>query len=175
MNITGYGQYSKGTAGVRNPKRNINSQLKLIFIYPILIADKIKVQSTPPFEQLIRDFISVTFLSDLFVENAFSIIGTANQIRPLWDERQQSVDPTSGILRTLAAQQGISSAGYGTASPNYNVDAAYAGVLQQKITQKTAVIQQLIKTDPKLAKFRPYIETITMGNMIEVPVIIVSI
>jgi len=172
MNITGYGQYSKGTAGVRNPKRNINSQLKLIFIYPILIADKIKVQSTPPFEQLIRDFISVTFLSDLFVENAFSIIGTANQIRPLWDERQQSVDPTSGILRTLAAQQGISSAGYGTASPNYNVDAAYAGVLQQKITQKTAVIQQLIKTDPKLAKFRPYIETITMGNMIEVPVIV---
>jgi len=172
MNITGYGQYSKGTAGVRNPKRNINSQLKLIFIYPILIADKIKVQSTLPFEQLIRDFISVTFLSDLFVENAFSIIGTANQIRPLWDERQQSVDPTSGILRTLAAQQGISSAGYGTSSPNYNVDAAYAGVLQQKITQKTAVIQQLIKTDPKLAKFRPYIETITMGNMIEVPVIV---
>jgi hypothetical protein len=172
MNITGYGQYSKGVAGARDPKKLMNSQLKLIFIYPILIADKIKVQSTPPFEQLIRDFISVTFLSDLFIENAFTIIGTANQIRPLWDERQQSVDPTSGILRTLAAQQGISSAGYGTASPNYNVDAAYAGVLQQKITQKTAVIQQLIKTDPKLAKFRPYIETITMGNMIEVPVIV---
>jgi hypothetical protein len=172
MNITGYGQYSKGVAGARDPKKLMNSQLKLIFIYPILIADKIKVQSTPPFEQLIRDFISVTFLSDLFIENAFTIIGTANQIRPLWDERQQSVDPTSGILRTLAAQRGISSAGYGTASPNYNVDAAYAGVLQQKITQKTAVIQQLIKTDPKLAKFRPYIETITMGNMIEVPVIV---
>lgn len=172
MNITGYGQYSKGVAGARDPKKLMDSQLKLIFIYPILIADKIKVQSTPPFEQLIRDFISVTFLSDLFIENAFTIIGTANQIRPLWDERQQSVDPTSGILRTLAAQYGISSAGYGTASPNYNVDAAYAGVLQQKITQKTAVIQQLIKTDPKLAKFRPYIETITMGNMIEVPVIV---
>jgi hypothetical protein len=172
MNITGYGQYSKGVAGAKDPKKLMDSQLKLIFIYPILIADKIKVQSTPPFEQLIRDFISVTFLSDLFIENAFTIIGTANQIRPLWDERQQSVDPTSGILRTLAAQQGISSAGYGTASPNYNVDAAYAGVLQQKITQKTAVIQQLIKTDPKLAKFRPYIETITMGNMIEVPVIV---
>lgn len=172
MNITGYGQYSKGVAGARDPKKLMDSQLKLIFIYPILIADKIKVQSTPPFEQLIRDFISVTFLSDLFIENAFTIIGTANQIRPLWDERQQSVDPTSGILRTLAAQRGISSAGYGTASPNYNVDAAYAGVLQQKITQKTAVIQQLIKTDPKLAKFRPYIETITMGNMIEVPVIV---
>lgn len=172
MNITGYGQYSKGVAGAKDPKKLMDSQLKLIFIYPILIADKIKVQSTPPFEQLIRDFISVTFLSDLFIENAFTIIGTANQIRPLWDERQQSVDPTSGILRTLAAQRGISSAGYGTASPNYNVDAAYAGVLQQKITQKTAVIQQLIKTDPKLAKFRPYIETITMGNMIEVPVIV---
>jgi hypothetical protein len=172
MNITGYGQYSKGAAGARNPKKIMNSQLKLIFIYPILMADKIKVQSTPPFEQLIRDFISVTFLSDLFIENAFTIIGAANQIRPLWDERQQAVDPTSGILRTIAAQQGISFAGYGTAAPNYNIDASYQGALQQKINQKTAVIQQLLKVDPKFAKFRPYIETITMGNMIEVPVVI---
>jgi len=172
MNITGYGQYSKGVAGVKDPKKIMNSQLKLIFVYPILIADKIKVQSTPPFEQLIRDFISVTFLSDLFVENAFSIIGTANQIRPLWDERQEPIDPTSGIFRSWAARQGISSAGYGTLSPNYNVDAAFAGELQKKINQKTAVIQQLLKVDPKFAKFRPYIETITMGNMIEVPVVV---
>jgi hypothetical protein len=172
MNITGYGQYSKAAAGIRDPKKNMNSQLKLIFIYPILIADRIKVQSTPPFEQLIRDFISVTFLSDLFIENAFTIIGTANQIRPLWDEQNKTIDPISGILRFQAAQQGISSAGYGTSSPNYNVDAGYSEKLQQKINQKTATIQQLLKVDPKFAKFRPYIETITMGNMIEVPVVI---
>lgn len=172
MNITGYGQYSKGSAVARDPRKLKDSQLKLIFIYPILMSDKIKVQSTPPFEQLIRDFLSITFLSDLFIENAFSVIGTANQVRPLWDDRDQVVDPTSGLLRFQAAERGISPAGYGTTPPSYNVDAAYAGVLQQKINQKTAVIQQLLKTNPKFAKFRPYIETITMGNMIEVPVII---
>jgi len=172
MNVTGYGQYSKAAAGARNPKKNMDSQLKLIFIYPILISDRIRVQSTPPFDQTMRDFISVTFLSDLFVENAFSIVGAANQIRPLWDERNNPIDTATGLLRFQAAQQGISSSGYGTTPPNYTVDAGYSGVLQQKIAQKTAVIQQLIRTDPKFARFRPYIETITMGNMIEVPVII---
>jgi len=111
-------------------------------------------------------------LSDLFVQNAFSVVSSANQIRPLWDERQQSVDPTSSILRAIAAQQNINIAGVGTSLPNYSVDAAYSNIIQNKISQKTAVIQQLLKTDPKFSKLRPYIETITMGNMIDVPVVV---
>ncbi len=172
MNITGFGQYSKEVAGIKEPKRIMDQQFKLIFIYPILVADKIKVQSSPPFDHLIRDFLSITFLSDLFVQNAFSIIGSANQIRPLWDEKQQTVDPTASILRAMAAQQNINIAGTGTSLPNYSIDAAYSNIVQNKITQKTAVIQKLLKTDPKFAKLRPYIEIITMGNMIEVPVIV---
>ena len=83
MNITGYGQYSKGVAGVRDPKKLMNSQLKLIFVYPILIADKIKVQSTPPFEQLIRDFISVTFLKTSRA-TGFISLSKVNSIFILW-------------------------------------------------------------------------------------------
>jgi len=75
-------------------------------------------------------------LSDLFVQNAFSVVSSANQIRPLWDERQQSVDPTSSILRAIAAQQNINIAGVGTSLPNYSVDAAYSNIIQNKISQK---------------------------------------
>lgn len=170
MNITGYGQYSKAITSTKNPTKTMDQQLKLVFVYPILTADKIKVQSTPPFEQLIRDFISVTFLTDLFIENAFNVIGIANQVRPLWDEKQQPVDITGAMIGAASAYE--RSTGTGIAPPSYNVGEHHKYLLQQKITQKTAVIQQLIKTDPRLAKLRPYIETITMGNMLEVPVIV---
>jgi len=168
VNITGQGQYSKQVAGIKDPRNIMNSQQKLIFIYPMLYADKIKVQSSQPFEGLVRDFISVTFLSDIFVQNTFNLIGMANQIRPLWDENRQAVDPTSGI---------VPYSNYPTVyttptSTQYPIGSEHAGRIEQKITQKTAIIQHLLKTDPKFSKLRPFVEIITMGNMIEVPVIV---
>lgn len=170
MNITGHGQYSKQTAGIKDLKKIMDQQQKLIFIYPMLFADKIKISDMQSFTLLIRDFISVTFLSDLFIQNSFNVIGIANQIRPLWDERHQEVDPSSAILRLVGAQQGVYQTG--PVMPNYPVGPEHTDRLQQKITQKTTVIQQLIKSDPKLAKTRPFIEIITLGNMIDVPVIV---
>jgi len=171
VNLTGYNQYSKITSSIKNPKNLPNIEQKLIFIYPIIMSDKIKSKSVPDIQELIRDFISITFLTDLFVENTFSVVSAANQIRPLWDERNQPIDPTSGIIRAMAAMQGINIGGQGTA-PNYNIDAGYSGLIQDKLNQKTAIIQQLVKVDPRFKKLKPYIETITMGNMIEVPVIV---
>lgn len=170
MNITGYGQYSKQIAGIKDPRKIMDQQHKLIFIYPMLYADKIKI---PNLETLLRDFISVTFLSDLFVENAFNVIGIANQIRPLWDENRQAVDPTAALVqmgKQQATEQGVYTSQ--PSLPNYPVGPEASGIVQQKITQKTAVIQQLLKTDPKFAKTRPFIEMITLGNMIEIPVIV---
>ena len=175
MNITGYGQYSKQTTGIRDPGgllgSKMNPQHKLIFIYPMLFADKIKVPNTQSFETLMRDFISVTFLSDLFVQNTFNVIGLANQIRPLWDEHREAIDPGVGLLRMGGSSQyGVYTSGPST--PNYPIAPEHAGKIEQKINQKTAVIQQLLKSDPKMAKTRPFIEVITLGNMIEVPVVV---
>ena len=178
MNVTGMGQYSRETSSIRQPGGNAGSksikidvQQKLIFIYPILMADKIKVPNVQAFDNLIRDFISITFLSDMFIQNLFSVIGTANQIRPLWDEKNNSVDPTAGLLRMAAMQQGAQYGGVNS-MPHYPVGSEHSGILQQKIQQKTAIIQRLLKTDPKMSKLRPYVEIITMGNMIDVPVIV---
>ena len=172
MNITGHGQYSKQTAGIKDQTKIMNQQQKLVFIYPMLFADKIKVQTVQSFESLVRDFISVTFLSDIFIQNTFNIIGIANQIRPLWDENRQAVDPTAALIRTLGNQQQANIYTSGPSTPNYPIGPEHTPVVQSKINQKTAVIQHLIKTDPKLAKLRPFIEVITMGNMIDVPVIV---
>ncbi|HQF36470.1 MAG TPA: hypothetical protein PLL26_02405 [Candidatus Dojkabacteria bacterium] len=169
MNITGYGQYSKQVAGIRDPNKIMNQQHKLIFIYPMLFADRIKV---PNLETLLRDFISVTFLSDLFVQNTLNVIGIANQIRPLWDENKQLIDPTTAIIRSLGNSEVQGAYTSTPVMPNYPVSPEHATILQQKINQKTAYIQQLLKTDPKFSKLRPFIEIITLGNMIEVPVIV---
>ncbi len=170
MNITGQGQYSKQIAALRDPTKIENMQHKLIFIYPMLFADKIKVPNSQSFEASMRDFLSVTFLSDIFIQNTFNTIQLANQIRPLWDENRQAIDPTLAIARATSNQQ------YGVyttpTSSQYPIGPEHQGTIQQKINQKTAVIQHLLKTDPKLAKTRPFIETITLGNMIDVPVIV---
>jgi len=169
VNITGYGQYSKQVAGIRDPNKIMNQQHKLIFIYPMLFADRIKV---PNLETLLRDFISVTFLSDLFVQNTLNVIGIANQIRPLWDENKQLIDPTTAIIRSLGNSEVQGAYTSTPVMPNYPVSPEHTTILQQKINQKTAYIQQLLKTDPKFSKLRPFIEIITLGNMIEVPVIV---
>ena len=169
MNITGHSQYSKQVVGIKDPTKFTNQQQKLIFIYPMLFADKIKVPNAQAFETTMRDFISVTFLSDLFIQNTFNVVGMANQIRPLWDENRQTVDPTTALVKSLQ-QQGVYTSG--PVTPNYPVGPEHTQALQYKINQKTAVIQQLVKSDPKMAKTRPFIEVITLGNMIEVPVIV---
>ncbi len=169
MNITGNGQYSKQITTIRDPSRFMNQHQKLIFIYPMLIADKVKIPTAQNLEDNLRDFISVTFLSDLFIQNTFNVIGMANQIRPLWDENRQNVDPSLAIVKSLQ-NQGIYTSG--PVTPNYPIGPEHAPELQSKINQKTAIIQHLLKTDPKMNKTRPFIEVITLGNMIEVPVIV---
>lgn len=170
MNITGYNQYSKQVAGIKDLRRITNQQQKLIFIYPILFADNIKVSNVQNFEALIRDFIAVTFLSDLFVQNTFNTIGLANQIRPLWDENREPIVPIVALIKSLQQRGGHT---YNpVASPTYPIAPEYTPDVQQKINQKTEIIRQIIVSDPKMVKVRPFIEMITLGNMIDVPVVV---
>jgi len=168
VNITGLSQYSKATVGIKDPTKLLNQQQKLIFVYPILTCDKIKVSNIKSFETTIRDFISVTFLSDIFTENALNIVSMANQVAPLWDENRQAVDPTSVIAKTLNPQGTYEK----VPSQTYPIGKEYSHEIQRKINEKTAIIQQLTKTDPRFVKLRPYIEIITLGNLIDVPVIV---
>lgn len=167
MNIKGIGQYSKATTGIRGPKKTfVDSDFKLVFVYPILISDKIPNMNS--IETLIRDFLSVTFLKEIFIENTINVISMANQIRPISDENGEQVNPLATLVQVLSggrAGSSISSSGFFTSSQ-------YKAELQQKIKEKTAIIYQYTQSDPSLSKLRPYIEIITMGNLIDVPVIV---
>lgn len=171
MNITGLSQYSKAVSGMRRPSEFTGQDLNLLFIYPILFADKL--QDLKNIQTIIRTFLSVDFLKQIFVQNAISVVSMANQIQPLSDEEGKQVNPAEIIAKSLGTMSGQTSYDRtSTTPPIYNISSGYRHEIQQKINQKIAVINQYTKTDPVLSTLNPYIEMITMGNLIEVPVIV---
>jgi len=171
MNIRGQTQYSNTVAGIRQPSKFQDQDFKLVFVYPMLLADKISNYSN--IESTLRDFLSTTFLKEIFIENSINVISLASQIRPITDESGDSINPFTVVAQALASQSGYASA-YGQTSspPNYNVNSMHKQELQQKIKEKTAIIHKYTQIDPVLSKLKPYIEIITMGNLIDVPVIV---
>jgi len=172
MNIQNMPQYTKTVRGIYQPSTRFKNQdFKLVFVYPMLFADKLPNYST--LEPLLRDFLAVTFLKELFVENAINVVSLASQIRPIVDEEGRQVDPMSVVMQALASNRGYEVHYGGSSSPpNYPVSSVYRYELQQKIKEKTAVIYKYTQTDPVLSRLRPYIEIITMGNLIDIPVVV---
>ncbi len=174
MNITGQSQYSKIVSGLRQPGRKfVGQDLNLIFVYPILLPNKLPdLQNV---EMIIRNFISTTFLKEIFIQNTISMISLANQIQPLSDEMGIRIDPNATVAQVFQNNQTVGNIPVATrsdTSPNYSVSTQYRDQIQRKINEKTAVIQKVVKTDPVMSKLNPYVEMITMGNLIDVPVIV---
>jgi hypothetical protein len=166
VNITGHGQYSKVTAGARSLSKIMDMQNKLIFIYPVLSADKVKFPGQQNGTDVLRDFLSITFLKDLFIENFLNMVHMANQVRPLWDEQRTQVDPT------IAIAQRSENVYKSDINPRYPIDPGHSHTIQQAVSEKTAVIKQMLKTDPRFSALRPFVEFVTLGNMINLPIII---
>jgi hypothetical protein len=185
VNVTGMRLYSSAVSGIRQPEKLLDSSDRLVFIFPILIANKTSATTSMPLETILRDFISITFLKELFVQNTISIIKMANEIQPLADDRDDLFNANSthnkvaNSMNTASGQVQINQSGltflpsFGDPKhPDYKISPQHAGSIQQKIREKTAIITRHIKTDPKLAPLRPVVEMITLGNLIDVPVIV---
>lgn len=164
MNISGR-QYSKATQGLRQNQIIKDQNFKLVFIYPMLFD-----QSMSKYEKLLRDFISTSMLKEIFVSNSLNMITMASQITPPTDPSGNPIDTISTIHKINYSLDGGD-----YHSRFYNIPGSnelYKNQLQQKINQKTAIIKKLLINDPKISQYKPYIEIITMDNMIDVPVIV---
>jgi hypothetical protein len=185
VNVTGMRLYSSAMSGIRQPEKLLDSSDRLVFIFPILIANKTTAATSIPLEIILRDFISITFLKELFIQNTISIIKMANEIQPLSDDRDDLFNANSthtkvaNSMNTASGQVQINQSGltflpsFGDQKhPDYKISPYHAQSVQQKIREKTAIITKHIKVDPKLAPLRPVVEIITLGNLIDVPVIV---
>lgn len=177
MNITGSPNYSKELTAIRNPVNNLDTLKKLVFIYPTGIDQSIinKTFSTAvkgdddTLGDLSRAFLSVSVLKEIFTSNALNLITLATTYK------QQNELPSS-------SQQMIGSLLRGDTSNKYDINiynnkqTVYnpvdTNVLQTKINEKVSQIKKILKNNPRLKKLNPFMEVITLNNLLDVPVIV---
>ena len=160
--------FSKATRGLRQSDIIKDQHFKLVFVYPMLVD-----QTLSKYSDLLRDFVSTSMLKELFISNSLNLVNVASQIYPLTDEKGQETN----IRSTIANISGSS----GTFGGSGQVVSAQLTAhplesqkheIQQRIHEKTAIIRKFLATDPKLKALNPYVEMITMDNLIDVPVIV---
>jgi len=177
MNLTGAQLYSRATRNLRRRKpfeqggkamsaEDIDQQFKLSFIYPMLFDKRLQ-----KYESTMRNFLAVSMLKEIFVSNALNIVATASKSFSLTDENGDSTEVQNRIAQSALGQGG---GGYYTqeTTREYPAPRIDEYKLQEKIREKTAIIKKYLATEPRVKKLNPFVELITLDNLIDVPVIV---
>ena len=170
MNIGYTPRYSEIIRGLKQPSSIKDQDNKLIFTYPILCE-----KTVSSYLNDIRKFMSVSFLKELIVSNSINIIKLSSYV-PGYGETEKTINAQATMINSMKGLNPLNtSQNMVDIRANMYNDSDLAQrkyELQNKITEKTAYIQQYLDTDPKLKSLLPYIEILTLNNFINVPVIV---
>ena len=161
MNITGSPNYSRETVGLRQPGKISNQQFKLIYAYPLLFSDTIGSDLATA----CRKFQTISFLKEIIVSNSLNIINMASQIAAP-NAQSNSVAQLIGNAILTGGSSQNSTAAQSTVSPSMAYD------IQSRVEEKTRQIKKYLNTDVRTKKLMPYVEIITLNNLVDVPVIV---
>jgi hypothetical protein len=165
VNITGVQNYSKETVGLRQPGLIKDQQFRLVYVYPMLVADILNQQKL---KKTFRNFLASSFLREIFVSNSLNIIRMAANI-PAADQVQTNV---AQLIGNAVLSGGTTT--YPTTTPvitsRYSDANSYQ--LQNRVEKKTNQIMNYLLSDPRTKKLMPEVEIITLNNLIDVPVIV---
>lgn len=177
MNISGAPMYSREVDVMRNPTAHSDINNKLVFLYPMGIE---KTIATAPhtsivkgeantLEKLLRSFFSISVLKEIFASNALNLIKTASTYQPNINQEPVSKQLIGSMLRGDVSSR-YDGTVYSSTQTTYNpIDSA---TLQNKVNTKIKDIKNLIKSNQRLRKLNPFMEVITLQNMMDVPVIV---
>ena len=176
MNITGAPMYSKEVGAMRNPVSHTDTLQKLVFVFPFGIDQSL---ANVPFNtyvkgdadtisDAIRSFFSISVLKEIFTSNALNLVTMASTY-----ERFKKQGPGTDVLVTnLLRGESPYASSYSTGNnAEYEIPQVDSVTLQSKINQKFSVIKTALKSDQRLKKLLPFMEVITLRNMLDVPVI----
>ena len=161
MNLKGSKQYSQASSPMRGGSHSLDIQHKLIFIYPMLFDEK-----TSADKEVLRDFISLTFLREIFTSNFLNLVSMTDQISPITDEQGNQLDIANYLGKALMGRRG------GGGNYQYNFVNTNKQELQQVLNQKFKILEQYLRSDPVFKKLKPKSQIITLKNLIDVPVIV---
>ena len=176
MPLGGIRQYGIATGAMKkNPslsyssgRQYLDQNFKLMFVYPILFEEKTsKAQASrgerlENYENIIRDFISASFLKEIFISNTIDVVSMASQIRPLRDEEGDRVDTTNLVGDVLSGQAEMQRR---YIDQNYRLD------IEQQMRRKISSLKNLLRIDPQTSVLNPQVDMILLQNLVEVPVI----
>ncbi len=183
MNVTGMPAYSREVGAMRNPVANTDTMKRLIFIYPFGIDQSL---ANIPFQTAVkgdmdtmgdalRAFFSVSVLKEIFTSNALNLVTLASTYQRIERQNIRSSVLINSLMRGGSTRDSAnplnSSSIDDPAKSTYDMPQLDSAVLQQKVNEKFKRIKDSLRTDPRLKKMLPFMEVITLGNLLDVPVI----
>lgn len=180
MNLTNAPMYTNEVAPMRRGNsyglHGNDAIKKLVFVYPMMLDQNL---ATVPFNTIVkgdadnlgdlaRAFFSISVLKEIFVSNTLNLITTASTYE------SQKIGPSTSQNLIGSMLRGDVSNRYDAVSyPNQqqvynNID---VNTLQNKVSERTKQLKMLLKSNPRLKKLNPFMQVITLQNMIDVPVI----
>ena len=175
--------YSREVGAMRNPANNADTMKRLIFIYPFGIDQSLV---NIPFQTAVkgdmdtlgdalRAFFSVSVLKEIFTSNALNLVTLASTYQRMERQTTRSSVLINSLMRggsTRDQSNPLNSSMIDDPSKTtYDMPQLDSAVLQQKVNEKFKRIKDSLRTDPRLKKMLPFMEVITLGNLLDVPVI----
>ena len=183
MNVTGMPAYSREVGAMRNPANNADTMKRLIFIYPFGIDQSL---ANVPFQTAVkgdmdtigdalRAFFSISVLKEIFTSNALNLVTLASTYQRIERQTTRSSVLINSLMRGGSTRDQSnplnSSMIDDPAKSTYDMPQLDSAVLQQKVNEKFKRIKDSLRSDPRLKKMLPFMEVITLGNLLDVPVI----
>lgn len=175
MNITNAATLNKELASIKRPSSIENTAFRLMYIYPMIFDESIGgiqfntfARDSDNIVDLTRSFFSITILKEIFVSNTINLISLASKIN-----RDPIEDPKVRQLIGSLLRNEVNYNQYEYSQPQReSIPKVDPYVLQRKIQQKIVEMKSILKMDPRYKKLLPFIQVITLQNMLDVPVIV---
>lgn len=180
MNITNTPMYNREVGIMRNPNDNKDVMNKLIFIYSLGIdqslvnipynTSSIKGDMNTLGDAL-RSFFTISVLKEIFTSNALNLFNTAASYSRYQKKENKTDYLVNSLLRGDSSNQYSDNNFRWSGGNDYELNNVDQQTLQLKVNQKFKEIKSLIKADVRLKKLLPFMQVITLENMVDVPVI----
>lgn len=172
--------YNREVGIMRNPDGNKDVMNKLIFIYSLGIdqslvnipynTSSIKGDMNTLGDAL-RSFFTISVLKEIFTSNALNLFNTAASYSRYQKKENKTDYLVNSLLRGDSSNQYSDNNFRWSGGNDYELNNVDQQTLQLKINQKFKEIKSLIKADVRLKKLLPFMQVITLENMVDVPVI----
>lgn len=172
MNISRVPAYNAELVPLR--KGGASSRTKLVFVYPMLfdrylqtVAFNTVTKDSNNVVDLIRAFHTITVLKEIVVSNMLNLVTLASTL----DRAPQKEQTADRLIGRLLRNEGYAYQSQDTTTQD-SVPKVDPYFLQQKINQKMEEVRNIIKSDPRYRTLMPFIEIITLQNLMDLPVIV---